>query len=442
MGSDSDQPAARLGDIDTGHPPAPPTPIITGSPNVFINGRPAARQDDMLAPHHPGIRTITGGSGSVFINGKSAARVSDSINCGGRIITGSTNVSIGNSPRPLRNAQSREEFSENIKAILDSDSFLDDRQRTQLAADIAVKYRGTEGAIATWHDYFMSNDPEPGDMNDPAKKQGLKRANIERGLVSDSQGAIDANAFTQSISRNQPQLPPSVTSSEFFSNSNTPATPTSHKLLAPEDYKTKRLAEMYSHENLAKYNGEFGASAAESLRDGLIAEAQGVVAAKVIGAGIKATAATSTLFKEAVSAKSSEKFLSKSQLSDWYKKQGEYFSDVRKLESHVEGTDFSKPVTLRTLPENTELIQYVRESGKPGMYFAKPGTPMQSLGIQEPPPRMVKKFLVKEPIEVIESTAATLEKELAPGVGGTGGGQQLIFPKNWENSVIEIGAKP
>jgi len=47
MGSKKGQPAARLGDIDTGHPPSPPTPVITASSNVIINGRGAARKGDM-----------------------------------------------------------------------------------------------------------------------------------------------------------------------------------------------------------------------------------------------------------------------------------------------------------------------------------------------------------------------------------------------------------
>ncbi len=99
MGSKSKQPAARLGDIDTGHPPSPPTPIITASSNVFTNGRPAARKGDQLAPHHPGVRIITEGSSSVHINGKPAVRVTDAINCGGKMAVGSGNVFIGDDPQ-------------------------------------------------------------------------------------------------------------------------------------------------------------------------------------------------------------------------------------------------------------------------------------------------------------------------------------------------------
>jgi len=157
---------------------------------------------------------------------------------------------------------------------------------------------------------------------------------------------------------------------------------------------------------------------------------------KKIGAG-ESRPVESTATKPPVVAKS-PKTLSKQETADWYKQQGEYFNDKKNLENHLEGTDFSKPVTLKRLPENTELIQYVRADGKPGMYFAKPGTPMETLGIKEPPPRIQRRFIVKKPIEVVESSAATLETELAPGVGGTGGGQQLIFPKGWESSVRSI----
>lgn len=92
------KPAARLGDKDTGHPGAGPTPIITASSDVIINGKGAARKGDKLKKHHKGTRAITRGANSVLINGKPAARVSDTINCGGVIIQGSNNVFIGDTP--------------------------------------------------------------------------------------------------------------------------------------------------------------------------------------------------------------------------------------------------------------------------------------------------------------------------------------------------------
>ncbi|EGU35627.1 PAAR domain-containing protein [Vibrio scophthalmi] len=78
--------AARIGDIASAHGCFPPTPIIAGSGDVFINGTPAARLGDAAAPHGCPCpktphgfhgRAISAGSGSVFINGLPAARADD-----------------------------------------------------------------------------------------------------------------------------------------------------------------------------------------------------------------------------------------------------------------------------------------------------------------------------------------------------------------------------
>lgn len=90
----------RLGDKDTGHDSCGPTALITGSPNVYINGRQAGRVGDSYAPHgcidHPSHSgTISSGSSSVFINGRPAGRIGDSVSCGGNVAEGSGNVFIG-----------------------------------------------------------------------------------------------------------------------------------------------------------------------------------------------------------------------------------------------------------------------------------------------------------------------------------------------------------
>ena len=76
-------------------------PIVGGSPNVFVNGLPAARLND------PGIHaaccgtnifTCDAGSGTVFINGKKAHRKGDKTkHCGtnGKMTSGSANVLTG-----------------------------------------------------------------------------------------------------------------------------------------------------------------------------------------------------------------------------------------------------------------------------------------------------------------------------------------------------------
>ena len=75
-------PAARAGD-----PTTHGGQVTQGSPNVFIGGRPAARQGDAAtcplvtgnppAPHAGGV--INGGSATVRINGRPAARAGSAV---------------------------------------------------------------------------------------------------------------------------------------------------------------------------------------------------------------------------------------------------------------------------------------------------------------------------------------------------------------------------
>ncbi|MGH1486837.1 MAG: type VI secretion system PAAR protein [Cellvibrionaceae bacterium] len=100
------KPSGRLGDIGSNHGAWHPSPITSGSGDVKVNGIPAARVGDSLAPHvkpksKPHGRSIAAGSSTVFINGKPAARVGDAISCGGKVATGSGNVFIGDAPSLL-----------------------------------------------------------------------------------------------------------------------------------------------------------------------------------------------------------------------------------------------------------------------------------------------------------------------------------------------------
>lgn len=85
--------AVKLGDIDTGHGPYPPTPVISASPTVKADGMPLARLGDPLAPHQHS-RSISSGSSTVFIDGKPAVRSGDAVSCGGVMIGGGS-VNIG-----------------------------------------------------------------------------------------------------------------------------------------------------------------------------------------------------------------------------------------------------------------------------------------------------------------------------------------------------------
>ncbi|PJG59920.1 type VI secretion system PAAR protein [Aeromonas cavernicola] len=97
--------AATVGDMGTDHDGFPPTPIIAGSQDIFIDHKPAARVGDPLAPHAkpgspPHDRVITTGSKTVFFNGKPAALTGSEVGCGG-VIIGSSSVMIGDIVPPM-----------------------------------------------------------------------------------------------------------------------------------------------------------------------------------------------------------------------------------------------------------------------------------------------------------------------------------------------------
>ena len=92
--------ATRQSDYCTGHDDCAPTPLVTFSPDVFINGRGAGRVGDLYAPHgcivHPTHQDhISAGSGTVKINGIPAARIGDPVILAGSVRDGSGNVTIG-----------------------------------------------------------------------------------------------------------------------------------------------------------------------------------------------------------------------------------------------------------------------------------------------------------------------------------------------------------
>ena len=90
--------ALRLSDQSTGHDGWPPTPAVTSSGNVFINGLGAVRISDQYQPHthlnHTHTPIQSKGSPNVFINGLAAARIGDELSCGDMSAQGSSNVFV------------------------------------------------------------------------------------------------------------------------------------------------------------------------------------------------------------------------------------------------------------------------------------------------------------------------------------------------------------
>lgn len=93
------KPVCRLNDKSSGHGPYPPQAILSGSSNVFINGRPVAAKGDELEPHptpDPAHTSkLSSGSSTVYVNGKPINRIGDSVSCGGFMVNGSSNVFSG-----------------------------------------------------------------------------------------------------------------------------------------------------------------------------------------------------------------------------------------------------------------------------------------------------------------------------------------------------------
>lgn len=86
--------AARKNDQGEPHKQEPYT-INDGSPNVFINGQPAARFGDPSNEHARHVAKISAASESVFVNGQGLARVGDPLGGCTKIKTGSDNVNAG-----------------------------------------------------------------------------------------------------------------------------------------------------------------------------------------------------------------------------------------------------------------------------------------------------------------------------------------------------------
>ncbi|MEH6389444.1 PAAR domain-containing protein [Pseudomonas profundi] len=89
----SGKPVARIGDMtECPKDKHGSNPITQGSPDVLIEGVPAARMGD---PTACGSMLVGGVSGSVMINGKPAAVLGSTGNHGNAVVSGSTTVVIG-----------------------------------------------------------------------------------------------------------------------------------------------------------------------------------------------------------------------------------------------------------------------------------------------------------------------------------------------------------
>jgi RHS repeat-associated protein len=105
-------------------PPEIKGTIASGSGNVFINGRPAARAakgadtDTVACQNHSGPQMVAEGSRSVYINNQPAARVGDKITCDATIAAGSDNVFIGGGTQRVRKVSPAREWVARLGTVI------------------------------------------------------------------------------------------------------------------------------------------------------------------------------------------------------------------------------------------------------------------------------------------------------------------------------------
>jgi uncharacterized Zn-binding protein involved in type VI secretion len=84
------QPVARLTDAGS-HGGA----VVTGSPDVTVNGLPVARVGDTYACPRHGPNPITSGAPRATANGRNIAHVGSGTACGATIVSGSPDTVVG-----------------------------------------------------------------------------------------------------------------------------------------------------------------------------------------------------------------------------------------------------------------------------------------------------------------------------------------------------------
>ena len=107
---------------------------------------------------------------------------------------------------------------------------------------------------------------------------------------------------------------------------------------------------------------------------------------------------------------------------DFYRSKG---WPEEKIASHMKGIDFSKPVEVTTLKPGTVMSQWQKPGAPQGNYYTPPGTDPATLGI-DTAGRVETQYVVKEPVQALQSTAADVPDWRGSGVTYQGGGSQYF----------------
>jgi filamentous hemagglutinin len=119
------------------------------------------------------------------------------------------------------------------------------------------------------------------------------------------------------------------------------------------------------------------------------------------------------------------KQLNPAEVKEFYKQTG--WPDA-KIDAHMDGIDFSKPVTIEIIPKGTKVDQWVDPIRGVGNYFAPPGTSASELGIYQGE-RVLTSFETAKDVTVLRSTATDIiDTWSVPGqqIATKGGGTQCF----------------
>jgi len=98
-------------------------------------------------------------------------------------------------------------------------------------------------------------------------------------------------------------------------------------------------------------------------------------------------------------------------------------SGYQNYDSHLEGVDFSNPVSVQTLKKGTRISQWVNtKTGKVGSYFTPSNNKAQNLGLNDYDQRTFRTFELTKDVKALKSTAGDIN-------GAKGGGTQFFNPE-------------
>ncbi len=150
------------------------------------------------------------------------------------------------------------------------------------------------------------------------------------------------------------------------------------------------------------------------------AEVPGPVGADIPGIVPRKTTAVAVSSETAASAAEARTLAAR-----YYKESG---WPASRIEHHLRGIDFGRPVEVVELPAGTKMVQYQLPGRPAGNYFAPLGTPPEHLGIS-PRGRISTTYVTTKPMRILRSTAAAVEDTwTVPGrsIPAQGGGTQYF----------------